>query len=325
MSIDLSPLAKVRRMLLDVPLVPLQGTRFQPTGFPDLGAATYQAGDDDCLLVESAQSMANRLEATIWDEATNELIPPARGLSYVRVSDDKGGFLTASVLEAHRLNSPYIEKSQGEFWKALPDALGADKKRPVNRARFLRGVLRFDVNALLHGLFLESIDGRLRIARALSAFIEARGISVAASGGVKNDRVRAETKSDSEASGKKGGAAEGFGNVPFHREEYTAREITASISLDLEQIRGYGLPEAAERLLVTLALFKIRALLEGSLRLRTACDLSVKDGFPWAARPPVEFVVPSMASLAGALQSEVALCKNEFAPNGGVVTVAFKA
>ena len=56
------------RLLLKATLKPLQGTRFQPTGFPDLGAAQYEALDDHCrakqmLLVESAQSMANRLEA----------------------------------------------------------------------------------------------------------------------------------------------------------------------------------------------------------------------------------------------------------------------
>lgn len=56
MSIDLAPLREARRLLFSVPLRPIQGTRFQPTGFPDLGAAVYQAGDTTCLLVESPQS-----------------------------------------------------------------------------------------------------------------------------------------------------------------------------------------------------------------------------------------------------------------------------
>ena len=41
------------------PTRPVQGDRFQPTGFPSLGAATYQTKDGVKLLVESAQSMAN--------------------------------------------------------------------------------------------------------------------------------------------------------------------------------------------------------------------------------------------------------------------------
>ena len=37
MSIDLTPLANEPRLLLEVQLRPIQGTRFQPTGFPNLG------------------------------------------------------------------------------------------------------------------------------------------------------------------------------------------------------------------------------------------------------------------------------------------------
>ena len=66
---DLKSLADSRRLLIEANLQPVQGKRFQPTGFPDLGPATYQAGDTACLLLESAQSMANRLENTIWDES----------------------------------------------------------------------------------------------------------------------------------------------------------------------------------------------------------------------------------------------------------------
>ncbi len=59
-----------QRTVLEVDLVPLAGRRFQPTGFPDLGAAEFDIADGSkALLLESAQSMANRLEATTWDEA----------------------------------------------------------------------------------------------------------------------------------------------------------------------------------------------------------------------------------------------------------------
>lgn len=290
-----SSTSTVRRLLFDIPLEPIQGSRFQPTGFPDLGAATYQAGDTDCLLVESAQSMANRLESTIWSSADDELIPAAKGLSHVRVIDPKGAFLTASVLEAHRLNSPYIEKAEGDFAKKkLPDELGVDKKRPLDRKKLTAGLLRLDVNALLHGIFLESLDGRLRIARALSAFIEAKDVAVVASGGVKNDRVQASKEEGREAK-------DGFGNVPFHREEYTARYITAFVSLDVEQIRAYGLSSAATTLLVTLALYKVRSLFDGGLRLRTACDLAVKSSYDWKARGPAVFALPSLSDLTAAL------------------------
>src|SRR5579875_670414 len=73
MPLDFTALDKAQRLLIEAKLKPLQGTRFQPTGFPNLGAATYQGpGGVDMLLVESAQSMANRLEAVCWDEVNDD-------------------------------------------------------------------------------------------------------------------------------------------------------------------------------------------------------------------------------------------------------------
>jgi len=37
------------------------------------------------LLVESVQSVANRLEAVCWDDTAEDVIPPLRGIPYVRV------------------------------------------------------------------------------------------------------------------------------------------------------------------------------------------------------------------------------------------------
>src|SRR5207253_6245313 len=49
--------------------------RFQPTGFPDLGAATYDGPEGKkMLLVESAQSMANRLEGVCWDTVAHDWV-----------------------------------------------------------------------------------------------------------------------------------------------------------------------------------------------------------------------------------------------------------
>lgn len=119
------------RLLLEVDLQPAQGTRFQPTGFPDLGAATYRLADGtEMLLVESAQSVANRLEAACWDEAEDRLIAPLQGLPYVEVVRD-GKVITNSLLEAHRLNSAYIEKS--DVADAIKADIGYESGQPVDR------------------------------------------------------------------------------------------------------------------------------------------------------------------------------------------------
>lgn len=284
------------RLLLEVDLKPVQGTRFQPTGFPDLGAATYRLADGtEMLLVESAQSVANRLEATCWDEAEGRLIAPLQGLPYVEVVRD-GAVITNSLLEAHRLNSAYIEKS--DVADAIKADIGYVAGQPVDRARFLRALCKYDPNSLLHGVFLESIAGVLRLPRALGGFIEARDVGVVSSGGVKNDRVMAEKDEAAGATAK-----EGFGNVPFHRDEYSASQISAYFNLDLDQIRSYRLGPELEQLLFALALFKVQRFLDRGLRLRTACDLEAHDR---KVTRPTGFQLPGTGVLAETLPGLIA-------------------
>lgn len=300
MPLDLSKLDNTHRILFSIPLVPLQGKRFQPTGFPGLGAATFQTKDGQCLLVESTQSMANRLELTSWDEANQDIKNELKGLSHVRVMRN-GKFLTDTLLESHRINSPYLlEGSDRTFFNALKADLGGLEEGPIDRRKLAEILLKYDIGSLLHGVFLAKpglAGGRLRVARAVSAFIEADGVRVAASGGVKNDHVNpsGETKS-------------GFGNVPFARDEFTADRTTLYVNMDLAQLRGYGLGADVERLLVLLALYKIRAMLDGNLRLRTACDLRM-DADTVTANVPDGYKLPPLTELVADLKSVIEKCR----------------
>lgn len=304
MSLDLSLLDSAHRLLFAIPLVPLQGQRFQPTGFPGLGAATFQTKEGTCLLVESAQSMANRLELTVWDAAARDVKADLRGISHVKVLRH-GQFLTDTILESHRLNSPYLlEETSKAFFNTLKAELGVQEIGLIDRRRLADVLLKYDVGSLLHGIFLakkELEGGRLRVARALSAFIEADGVRVAASGGVKNDLVHP---------GKvEGDSKNHFGNIPFPRDEFTAEKITLYANLDLAQIRGYGLGADVERLLILLALYKLRSLLDGSLRLRTACDLRAESDVVKATSPQ-GFALPAVADLLPDLKAAIAACKD---------------
>lgn len=302
MTVDLSALSAATRVLFAVPLRPLQGSRFQPTGFPSLGAATFQAPSGTALLVESAQSMANRLETVCWDAESERPIEALEGLSHVRVNRPDGSFLTDTMLEAHRLNSPYLleGKKNRDFLELLKVALGDLDAGPINRKRLADVLLTYDIGSLLHGVFLakkELAGGRLRVPRAFSAFIEAEDVRVAASGGVKNDHVN-----------PSGVTKEGFGNVPFARDEFVAERITLYANLDLAQLRGYGLGESVERLLTLLALFKLRALLDGDLRLRAACDLEPVESAVVATRPR-GFDLPSLEELTAELRLSIEACR----------------
>lgn len=300
MTLDLTALTGHERVLFAVPLAPLQGQRFQPTGFPGLGAATYQTPEGTSLLVESAQSMANRLESTVWDTAVNDVKEPLKGISHVRVERKDRSFLTDTILEAHRLNSPYLlEESSKKFFNELKEALGGLEAGPIDRKKLATTLLNYDVGSLLHGVFLakkELAGGRLRVTRAVSAFVEADGVRVAPSGGVKNDHVN-----------PSGDTKAGFGNVPFSRDEYTADRIILYANLDLAQIRGYALGAKAERLLQLLVLYKLRALLDGSLRFRAACDLRAATD-TIVATSPEGFALPSLAALTRELPAAIGDC-----------------
>lgn len=316
------------RLRLNVPLQPAQGARFQPTGFPDLGPATFRRpgadGEEAMLLVESAQSVANRLEAVCWDPLAGDLVPELRGLPYVRVRLTGAGEeqFTASILEAHRLNSPYVLEavrpgSPAPFADELRTRAGIPAKGKkkgaaegeeeevagvgvLNLRRIAAAAFHYDPGSVLHGVFLAALDGRARLTRALSGFIEADGVREAVSGGVKLDRVHAG-----------GETREGFGNVPYHRVEFVAGTVTAYVNLDLALLRSYGLSAAAVRLQTLLAMWKVRRFLAAGLRLRTACDLEVAAG-TLALAAPAGLPLPGGDDLAAALEGAIAGCREQW-------------
>ena len=291
MPLDLSAIEGQPRLLMEAELKPIQGDRFQPTGFPNLGHARYESpnGQGQMVLIESAQSMANRLEVVCWDEVADDWVEPLKGLPYIRVvkrEKDKEEIVTNSVLEAHRINSEYIARSP-EFKEEVVDKVMRFKKgEPFDmRRQLVPALLRFDINSLIHGVFLEEVAGVIRLPRTLSAFIEASDAKVSESGGVKFNRVDPSL-------------GEGEGNVPYARTEWVSARITLYFNLDLRQIRAFGFGGDVEKLLIALALFKVRKFLAVGLRLRTACDLDLDS---LAVTRPENFELPELTDLESEL------------------------
>lgn len=315
----------INRYIYDVDLAPLAGSTFQPTGFPDIGAATFTRFDDgqriDSLLVESVQSMANRLEATAWNPATQQPIEAVTALPYVRViRAGSGEFLTSSRLEAHRLASPFIHTATLDgtpMLAVIAERLGLKQDTPLDHRAIAKAVAALDPFCLLHGVFFSQKQwfGQPRITRAVSAVIEAHDVQRAVSGGRKSDQVRHNLGQEDE-----GGTAEGYGSVPFTRIEWTAQRIPATFVVDVELLRSYGLPDAATQALETLALWEIRHLLDGGLRLRTACDLEAT-GPVTARRGPQ---LPSTEELTDTLRALVAESGETFG-DGQPITVQWSA
>ncbi len=305
----------VPRLLMHVELKPIQGDRFQPTGFADLGAAVYERPDGKrMLLVESAQSMANRLEHVCLDGDGPDIAPELNGLPYVvaNLTGTDGLKLqakTSSLVEAHRLNSPFIleGKLSGDskrFGERLLERIAYSNGSPINWPKVAGALFLYDPNSLLHGIFLAHPRleaGRVRTPRALSAFIEAEDVQEVSSGGVKNSALDPTGKIRVVGDEKNNV----YSNVPYHRTEYTGK-ITAYFNFDLALLRGYSLPEAAVEVLVALALYKVSRFLGMGLRLRTACDLRVSGELQVEA--PKGFSLPAEPELLKAVQQGIAQC-----------------
>jgi CRISPR-associated protein Csb1 len=321
------------RRVYDVDLWPVLGSTFQPTGFPDLGAATFDRweGEDaepvQALLVESVQSMANRLEATTWDAAKREPMSVVDGMPWVRVVREGGDeFLTSSRLEAHRLFSSYIRDSA---WGGTPgearlvNLLGLKDDTPLDYGRMARTIMTLDPFSLIHGVFFAGQTKKKKgiwpaqpkFTRAVSAVVEAHNVRRAVSGGRKSELVRHQLDEEAQS----GGTEKGYGSVPFHRVEWTARRIVASFVVDVELLRSYGLPPAATELLETVALWEIRALLSGGLRLRTACDLEVVDEVATRRGQPL----PSLDELSARVRDLISRSEDSLG-DGKPITVQSK-
>lgn len=295
------------RLILRATLQPTIGSAFQPTGFPDLGAAEFErplgaeAETQQALLVESVQSLANHFESVGWDKDSDQPVATLADLPYIEVRDKDQRFLTSSRLEPHRLAGAYIKQAKigGEdAGKWMVERLAVQEGVPSDWKAIYRAIFQLDPLCLIHGVFFSDRIwrdyGNPKVRRVLTAVIEAHDTHPVVSGGLKRDDVYPTADKDKARTAK-----EGFGFVPFGRTEYTAAEIALDVAIDLEQIRGYGLGETECDLLTAIALWEVRSLLERPLRLRTACDLEVCD---IQVLRPKHYELPSVEALAAIIQ-----------------------
>lgn len=306
------------RILISAEMKPVQGERFQPTGYPDLGAGEFTSPDDTTsVLLESVQSVTNYLENACLTPDKTGFIDQLKDLSMVVVNDKNGRQITNSIREGHRLASPYVigHKEKTEIGKAFEE-LDA-KNKILDQQAAHKKIFELDANSLLHGVWFSRIgEGRIKIRRAMSGYIEASGANQVISGGVKRDHITGSTKPDEtkDAKSDDGGsedskkdASAGMGSIPFGRIEYVAKKITAYFHVDLDQISSYGLDDDQTELLQTLAQWKIRKFLESPFRPRTACDLKI---LRTSVDSPKDFDLPGVSELESMLGSLIAKTKS---------------
>lgn len=290
------------RILIEVPLVSALGPTFQPTGFPDLGASRYVAPgtNKENLLVESTQSVANRLEETIWDKDLKK--PIFEGLPYVRLVNHEGKFLSSSLHLPHRLASAYITKyKQSNFKDQLVQAIEENGSAAAT--------FRFCPNSLLHGVFYSHIgDGKHKLQRLVGGSIDAYDVTPVVVGGAVKDPISPAANFDLKDFGdSKRGSESGLGNILSYAEQYAAKKIVASFSIDTLLINALPIKQdCAKELLKAIAFWKIYRFLQFGLRLRSNCLLEV------AGEPVVTGgCVPDLDVLEEQIPQLIADCQRE--------------
>lgn len=289
-------------LVLTATLRPVAGLdRFQPAGFPEIGHVIYKAprkngGLDNVCIIDSPASMANHLESVCMRGPHDlELDEALLGMPYMccvtgelkdgkLLSPDKRELVVTSLTEGHRIASTYFLEGRAlqvdgvaleVFTKTLENEFGiklpgskkahppADKWWDVYKTIF-----KFDPNALVHGVLFPQYQ--IKIARFLTAHLEALGAGRVDRSGVKFDRLGKTTS----------------GQPIFAVDDATASEIRATFILDIALLRSFGrtdtngnargLTEKQKEFLAALALWKIDRLLHAPFRYRSGCHLELE-------------------------------------------------
>lgn len=345
---------KENRLSTQVHLVPANGSLLQAPTFKGMNAASYiDPGTGKAVLIlDTEQSMANRLESTIVlnpesPDPADALTPDLKGLPYMVSLLPDGESYAVSLLECHRMADAYfgsygatkiLNKEAGQqekkgktkvavkkeankaevktsqaksqkdvplpeppeghvsflaFWKGFLEEIGYSQFKPVDYNKVYRQLFRYDPNSLLHGVWLAGLmGGRIRVSRAMSVEMRANGFRPVELGGVKADRCSTSN------------------NVPYPRTRYVADDIVAYAMVDLDQIRGYRLPSAAENLLLNLSLLKLSRFFYGGIRLRTDCALDLADSGIAFTRPH-DMGLPREDDLISDIQGLIRQCTKD--------------
>lgn len=290
------------RVIISASLKLENGHFLQPTGFPDIGPCMYTDGEGQArCLIESEQSMANRLEAVCM-KSPGVWVDVLDFLPVIEVRDSGSGDLLATNLtEPHRLASSYIlegtvqEKKVVDLFRGrigLTDdgsSWALDKRGNLEKL-----VFALDPAALLHGFqFIQWKFVGLRQTRIISSRLECvlSKEPEVHYGMVKFDAI--EPAGQGEKSNKGQSIAAKSRVVPARKG------IEATFDIDLLALKSLDLDGIQKKFLLALALWKIGAFLSNkpafdvrsrqtgpALRLRADCYLSL-DGttVKWSETP----------------------------------------
>jgi len=285
------------RVVITASLKLTNGHFLQPTGFPDIDACVYRDKDDRrWCLVESEQSMSNRLEAVCM-KSPGVWVDDLKGLPLVVVRNKDGDLLTTNLTEPHRIASSYIldgkradntDDMRELFERKLGLRNGGDFWPLDKRKDLEEFVFALDPAALLHGFqFVQWKFVGLRQTRLIHARLEAELADdpEVHYGMVKWDAIEPESTREERANKGQSIAA---------KSRIVPKNVTATFEIDVLALKNLSLKEDRKKFLLGLALWKIGAFLANkasfdprsrstgpSLRLRADCYLTCEEALRW--------------------------------------------
>jgi CRISPR-associated protein Csb1 len=233
-------------------------------------------GPHDLELDEALAGMPY-LRCVTGDVEGDKLVPEKRELVVTSLTEGhriaSTYFLDGKSLASnHRLATATFAKTlEGELGIKLP---GSKKAHPPAEKWWdvYQTIFKYDPNALVHGVLFPQYQ--IKIARFLTAHLEAFGAARVDRSGVKFDRLGKTTS----------------GQPIFAVDDTTANEIRATFVLDVALLRSFGrtdkkgsgdedrvrgLSERQKEFLIALALWKIDRLLSSPFRYRSGCHFEL--------------------------------------------------
>lgn len=287
------------RVIITAQLSQANGAFLQPTGFPDIGSCIYtDANGKKRCLVESEQSMANRLEAVCM-KAPGYWVDELNCLPVIEVRAD-GTLIATNLTEPHRIASSYVLESHingSEIKDKLETKLelgNGGSTWPLDKRDALEKLIfALDPGALIHGFqFVQWKFVGLRQTRLLSARLECELAEEpeVQYGMVKFDLIEPGAQAE--------GTNKGQSIAAKSRVVPAKNGITATFDIDLLGLKNLSLSDPEKKFLLALALWKVGALLSNkpafdarsrqtspALRLRADCYLSCPDSVTWDSGP----------------------------------------
>ncbi|MDR9402924.1 MAG: type I-U CRISPR-associated RAMP protein Csb1/Cas7u [Halothece sp. Uz-M2-17] len=305
----------------------------KPPMFLDVGVSQAYLPWEQRLdvLLNTPQATANQLEALIWDEVNQDIIPELQGLPYIEIRNTRANnqFLASTLTLPHRIGTAYLSRHKDAMLDG--DRFRDVLKRRVKEQGIYRAVFELDPISIVLGCFLSHIQGNMRIPRVVTGQFVAQGAVAMPNGGASHDPISAAgdsvvTKGYFVKEAKEKGKTKfkditrasevGLGNVPYVRESYQAEDYLGKFVIDTRLVDAApNLPDAAKELISLLSQYLVAKFLSEPMMLRSECYFQVKE---------IKGTDPDLPSkvedLQQELQQKIQQCQEEGLFNG-VTTV----